>query len=43
MLLPEQWSQENVPGEFWELDLTEVKPGLYVYKYLLVFVNIFIG
>lgn len=35
---PGQWSQGTILGEFWELDFTEVKPGLYGYKYLLVFV-----
>lgn len=32
-------SQGTVPGEFWELDFTEIKPGLYGCKYLLVFVD----
>lgn len=32
-------SQGTVPGEFWELDFTEIKPGLYGYRYLLVFVE----
>lgn len=28
---------------FWEVGLTEVKLGRYVYKYLLVFINTFLG
>lgn len=31
------------PGENWEVDFTEVRPGLYGYKYLLVFVDTFSG
>ena len=31
------------PGVHWEIDFTEVKPGLYGYKYLLVFVDTFSG
>lgn len=31
------------PGAHWEVDFTEVKPGLYGYKYLLVFVDTFSG
>nr|XP_042139416.1 uncharacterized protein LOC121831685 [Peromyscus maniculatus bairdii] len=31
------------PGVHWELDFTEVKPGLYGYKYLLIFVDTFSG
>ncbi|XP_076404894.1 uncharacterized protein LOC143268112 [Peromyscus maniculatus bairdii] len=31
------------PGVQWELDFTEVKPGLYGYKYLLIFVDTFSG
>ena len=27
------------PGQFWEVDFTEIKPGRYRYKYLLVFVD----
>ena len=30
-------------GVYWEVDFTEVKPGKYGYKYLLVFVNTFSG
>lgn len=29
------------PGANWETDFTEVKPGLYSYKYLLVFTDTF--
>lgn len=25
------------PGAYWEVDVTEIKPGKYSYKYLLVF------
>ncbi|KAL6031279.1 hypothetical protein STEG23_007930 [Scotinomys teguina] len=31
------------PGIHWETDFTEVKPGLYGYRYLLVFVDTFSG
>ena len=31
------------PGVYWEVDFTEVKPGKYGYKYLLVFVDVFPG
>ncbi|XP_058432216.1 uncharacterized protein K02A2.6-like [Marmota monax] len=31
------------PGTHWEIDFTEVKPGMYGYKYLLVFVDTFSG
>eukprot|EP00072_Mus_musculus_P071747 XP_017173510.1 PREDICTED: protein NYNRIN-like isoform X2 [Mus musculus] len=31
------------PGTHWEIDFTKVKPGLYGYKYLLVFVDTFSG
>ena len=31
------------PGRFWEVDFTEIKPGKYGYKYLLVFVDTFSG
>ncbi|XP_036053042.1 uncharacterized protein LOC118589669 [Onychomys torridus] len=31
------------PRVHWELDFTEVKPGLYGYRYLLVFVDTFSG
>ncbi|XP_058598889.1 uncharacterized protein LOC131519634 [Neofelis nebulosa] len=27
------------PGDYWEIDFTEVKPGKYGYKYLLVFID----
>lgn len=39
VLPPGQWSPGTVPGEFGEADITGVQPGLYDYKYLLVFVN----
>ena len=29
------------PGASWEIDYTEIKPGIYRFKYLLVFINIF--
>ncbi|XP_040613590.1 protein NYNRIN-like [Mesocricetus auratus] len=31
------------PGVHWEIDFTEIKPGKYGYKYLLVFVDTFLG
>ncbi|XP_055463850.1 uncharacterized protein LOC129677215 [Psammomys obesus] len=31
------------PGTHWEIDFTEVKPGLYGYRYLLVFMDTFSG
>ncbi|XP_029424958.1 uncharacterized protein LOC103743387 [Nannospalax galili] len=31
------------PGVHWEVDFTEVKPGMYGYKYLLVFIDTFSG
>ena len=31
------------PGTYWEVDFTEVRPGKYGYKYLLVFVDTFSG
>lgn len=43
MLPPGQQSQGTVPGEFCEMDFTEVKPGLFDYKYLLVFVDTVTG
>ncbi|XP_057350014.1 uncharacterized protein LOC118926793 isoform X2 [Manis pentadactyla] len=33
----------NRPGKFWEIDFTEIKPGKYKFKYLLVFVDTFSG
>lgn len=33
----------NRPGAHWEVDFTEIKPGQYGYKYLLVFVDTFSG
>ena len=29
------------PGTHWEIDFTEIKPGMYGYKYLLVFIDTF--
>ena len=31
------------PGQHWEIDFTEVRPGKYGYRYLLVLVNTFSG
>lgn len=31
------------PGVHWEIDFTEIKPGQYGYKYLLVFIDTFSG
>ena len=31
------------PGTHWEVDFTEIKPGMYGYKYLLVFLDTFSG
>ena len=31
------------PGIYWEIDFTEIKPGKYGYKYLLVFIDTFSG
>ncbi|XP_045383559.1 protein NYNRIN-like [Lemur catta] len=33
----------QAPGEQWETDFTEIKPGKYGYRYLLVFVDTFSG
>jgi transposase InsO family protein len=33
----------RVPGQSWEVDFTEVKPGRYGYKYLLVLIDTFSG
>jgi transposase InsO family protein len=33
----------RVPGRSWEVDFTEVKPGRYGYKYLLVLIDTFSG
>ena len=35
--------QGTRPEAYWEVDFTEVKPGKYGYKYLLVFIDIFSG
>ena len=31
------------PGQHWEIDFTEVRPGKYRYRYLLVLVDTFLG
>ncbi|KAF0879905.1 NYNRI protein, partial [Crocuta crocuta] len=31
------------PGAYWEVDFTEIKPGKFNYKYLLVFIDTFSG
>lgn len=31
------------PGIQWEVDFTEIKPGMYGYKFLLVFIDTFSG
>ena len=31
------------PGQHWETDFTEVRPGKYGYRYLLVLVDTFLG
>lgn len=33
--------KEKLPGFHWEVDIIEVKPGKYRYKYILVFVGTF--
>ena len=33
----------KVPGQHWEIDFTEVRPGKYGYRYLLVLVDTFSG
>jgi hypothetical protein len=35
--------QGNRPGVYWEIDFTEIKPGKYGNKYLLVFIDTFSG
>ena len=35
--------QRDHPGAYWEVDFTEIKPGKYGYRYLLVFVDTFSG
>jgi transposase InsO family protein len=35
--------QGRAPGRSWEVDFTEVKPGRYGYKYLLVLIDTFSG
>jgi hypothetical protein len=36
-------SRGKQPGVYWEVDFTEVKPGKYGYKYLLVSVDTLSG
>lgn len=38
-----QQSQDTVPGEFWGMDFTELKPALYGCKHLLVLVVTIMG
>lgn len=33
----------QLPGTHWEVDFTEIKPGKYGVKYLLVFIDTFSG
>ncbi|CAD7692892.1 unnamed protein product [Nyctereutes procyonoides] len=40
---PGTWPRWDRPGAYWEVDFTEVKPGKYGYRYLLVFVDTFSG
>ena len=40
---PGVWARVHRPGVHWEIDFTEVKPGLYGYRYLLVFIDTFSG
>jgi transposase InsO family protein len=35
--------RDSKPGSHWEMDFTEIKPGKYGYKYLLVLVDTFSG
>ena len=35
--------QGDRPGQHWEIDFTEVRPGKYGYQYLLVLVDTFSG
>ena len=35
--------QGKGPGQHWEIDFTEVRPGKYGYRYLLVLVDTFSG
>lgn len=37
------WARGTRPRVYWETDFTEVKPGKYGYKCLLVFVDTFSG
>lgn len=43
MLPWRQWNQGTVAGEFGEMDFTEIKPGLYGCKHLLILVNTVMG
>lgn len=40
---PGTWLQGKKPGAYWEADLTEVKPGKFDYRYLLVFIDTLSG
>ena len=40
---PGTWLWGDRPGAYWEVDFTEVKPGKYGCRYLLVFVDTFSG
>jgi hypothetical protein len=40
---PSKRPQGYKPGAFWEVDFTEIKPGKYGYKYVLVFIDTFSG
>lgn len=35
--------REKKHGAYWEVDFTEVKPGKYGYKYVLVFIDTFLN
>ena len=37
------WERGTQVGANWEIDFMEVKPGLYGYEYLLVFIDTFPG
>jgi transposase InsO family protein len=37
----QEWGR--APGRSWKVDFTEVKPGKFGYKYLLVFIDTFSG
>ena len=40
---PDVRARGHRPGIHWEVDFTEIKPGMYGYKYLLVFIDTFSG